>query len=223
MCCIAISPSQGALFYAIRGLTYVRPFLLGEFGKMTVLKIMEWPENVLTTKAEVVTNFDDQLKTFVKDMLETMEHSNGIGLAANQVNSLQRILVMKIPHDGARYEDQKTEEKKWWHDKTFVVINPEVVKKDGRTKYMEGCLSFPEMFDFVQRADVITVKCFDENGKEYTIEADGLLSICLQHEIDHLDGIVFTDRMSRLKATTIRKKMMKRADFAAMEKAGAEV
>jgi peptide deformylase len=182
---------------------------------LAVLKIIEWPEKVLLTKAEDVKDFDQSLVRFVADMHETMASSGGIGLAANQVAVLKRVIVINIPWEN-RYSDQeeeKGEEQKWWHNKPFTIINPKITKKNGKTRYMEGCLSFPEMYDFVERADVITVSFFDELGKQHEIEADGLFSICLQHEIDHLDGIVFVDRMSRLKASTIKKKMMKRAQL----------
>ncbi len=180
------------------------------------LKIVEWPGKSLLTKAEEVKEFDSELKQFVSDMHETMDSAGGIGLAANQVGVLKRVLVMHIPHDDNRYsdqEDEKGEEKKWWHNKRFTVINPVIISKKNKTRYMEGCLSFPELFDFVERADIVTVKFFDEEGKEHEIEADGLLSICLQHEIDHPDGIVFIDRMGRLKAGNIKKKMIKRAQL----------
>jgi peptide deformylase len=115
---------------------------------MIVLEDIESPEKVLLTKAEEVKKFDEKFKVFVQDMLDTMKESKGIGLAANQVNSLQRVLVIKIDHDNNKYDDQEPEEKMEWHGKTFVVVNPVITKRSGKTKYMEGCLSFPEMYDF---------------------------------------------------------------------------
>lgn len=179
---------------------------------MAELKVVEWPNEVLETRASEVTNFDAKLVQFVKDMHETMDKANGIGLAANQVNSLQRVLTIHIPFQEAQdgEEQQDAEQKQWWHNKRFTFINPEIVKKSGKIKYMEGCLSFPEIYDYVDRAADITVKAQDETGKEFEVEVSGLMSICLQHEIDHLDGIVFISRMSRLKSNMIRKKIQKR-------------
>lgn len=179
---------------------------------MSLLKVVEWPAKVLETKSSDVTEFDDNLRTFVADMHETMDHSKGIGLAANQVNSLQRVLTMHIPWHDADEEEAGSapEEKKWWHDKRFTFINPVITKKSGKMKYMEGCLSFPEIYDYVDRAANITVRAKDEHGKEFEVEADGLFSVCLQHEIDHIDGIVFINRMSRLKNKMIRQKLQKR-------------
>lgn len=174
---------------------------------MSGLQVVKWPSKVLETKASEVLIFDAALREFVKNMHETMDLQNGIGLAANQVNVLQRVLVIHIPFSKERYGDEG--EASWWHNKRFTFINPSIVeKKGGLVRSVEGCLSFPEIFDFVERSSEIVVKAFDENGKEFRVEADGLLSICLQHEIDHLDGIVFTERMSRLKANSIRKKLM---------------
>jgi len=166
---------------------------------------------VLETRASEVTEFDEKLRTFVRDMHETMDDSNGIGLAANQVNSLQRVIAIRIPwQERDQEEGEPSEDKKWWHDKRFTFINPVITKKSGKIKYMEGCLSFPEIFDYVDRAALVTVEAFDEHGKKFEIEADGLMAVCLQHEIDHIDGIVFINRMSRLKAQMIRRKIQKR-------------
>lgn len=176
---------------------------------MSILKVVEWPAEVLETRAAEVTVFDDKLKSLVKDMFETMHASKGIGLAANQVGVLQRVLVMQIPWSGSRYSDQE-EVKEWWHDQPFVFINPKIVKKAGSTKYQEGCLSFPGVYEFVNRAAEVWIEAQDETGKKHDYHCTGLLDICVQHEIDHLDGVVFIDRMSRLKAGLIRKKLEKR-------------
>lgn len=173
-----------------------------------ILEIVEWPAKVLETKAEQVEVFDDKLREFVSDMHHTMTEENGIGLAANQVNSLQRIVVMRIDHHPS--DEEEGEQKMWWHNKSFTFINPVITKKEGKFKYLEGCLSFPEVYDFVDRAERVTVKAQDEHGKEFTVEADGLFSVCLQHEIDHIDGIVFINRMSRLKSSSIKKRLKKR-------------
>ena len=174
---------------------------------VAVLEIMEWPKKVLETRAEEVSVFDDEFREFVKNMHETMDHSNGIGLAANQVNRLQRVLTIFIPYQTS---EEEPETKEWWHDKRFTFVNPVIISKKGKARYMEGCLSFPEIFDYVNRAEIIKIEAKDEFGKEQNIEANGLFSICLQHEIDHLDGVVFINRMSRLKAQMIKKKISKR-------------
>jgi peptide deformylase len=176
---------------------------------MTVLNIVEWPEKVLETNSEPIKNFDDELKSFVRDMHETMRSSRGIGLAANQVGVAKRVIVIEIPFDEKEAESTG-EERKWWHDKSFTFINPVITKKSGTIKWQEGCLSFPEVYDFVDRAREITVKAFDENGQEFEVEADELFAVCLQHEIDHIDGIVFFKRMSQFKASRIKSKMLKR-------------
>ncbi len=177
--------------------------------KVSVLKVIEWPNKVLETRAEEVKSFDQDLKKFVSDMHETMDHAGGIGLAANQVNSLKRVLVICIPFNDDK-EEESTEEKKWWHNKRFTFINPTIKLKNGKNTYQEGCLSFPGMYEYVERAKTLTVEAQDENGKTFEVEADGLLAICLQHEIDHLDGIVFTQRMSRVKADMLLKKLSKK-------------
>lgn len=175
-----------------------------------MLEIITWPAKVLESRALEVSTFDESLKELAVNMHKTMDQEGGIGLAANQVNQLKRIVTIYIPHIEPRHGDEEPEEKRWWHNQRFTVINPVIVQKKGRARFMEGCLSFPEIYDFVERASEVTVRYYDESGKEFTIEADGLFAVCLQHEIDHLDGIVFTERMSRLKANTIRKKMQAR-------------
>ncbi len=177
---------------------------------MALLEIFEWPAKVLETPAEKVTNFDESFRQFVSDMHETMKDSGGIGLAANQVGSLQRVVTIEIPFIAA--DGEETENRKWWHNKKFTFVNPVIVKKEGVMKWQEGCLSFPDMFDFVDRSAEVWVKAQDENGKEFEVHADELFSVCLQHEIDHIDGIVFFKRMSRLKAERIRSKMLKRGN-----------
>ena len=158
---------------------------------MTVLKILEWPDKILDTKSPDVVDFDDKLKQTCQDMHETMNSANGIGLAANQVGILQRIITINIPFE----EDPKNPEasiKYPWHNKAYTFINPVIVARSNKkTKYLEGCLSFPDVYDYVDRSETITVKAFDENGKEFTLEAQELMAICLQHEIDHIDGVVF--------------------------------
>ncbi len=182
---------------------------------MAQLNIVTWPAKVLETKAEPVETFDNQLKQFIEDMHETMQANSGIGLAANQVGVLKRITTIEIPYAENRYEsdDDELDAKQWWHNKRFTFVNPIITKKEGKISAQEGCLSFPEIFDFVDRAAEVWVTAKDENGKEFEVHATGLLSICLQHEIDHLDGVVFITRMSRMKAMRIRKKIMRRGSL----------
>jgi peptide deformylase len=177
---------------------------------MNVLTVVEWPAEVLKTKSKDVASFDEQLRQFVASMHATMDAAGGIGLAANQVGMATRVITIRIPWVE---EDSGTEKREWWHDKRFTFVNPVIEKKSGRIRWQEGCLSFPEIFDFVDRAAEISVRALDEHGKEFQISANGLMSVCLQHEIDHIDGIVFIDRMSRLKSSLIRKKMMRRGTF----------
>jgi len=139
-----------------------------------------------------------------------MVDANGIGLAANQVNSLQRVLTIYIPFEKNRYSEQDSECEPW-HGIKYTFINPEITKKAGKISFQEGCPSFPDIFDFVDRAAEVWVKAKDEHGKEFEVHATGLFAVCLQHEIDHIDGIVFINRMSRLKASRIKKKIQRRA------------
>lgn len=178
---------------------------------MKTLDLVTWPAKVLETPGEEVVDFNQEIQDLAKAMHATMDKEQGIGLAANQVNVLKRIFTVYIPFAASRYEEEEDEkvEEKWWHNKRFTFINPVIIRKKGRVSFMEGCLSFPEAFDFVERSAEITVKALDEFGKEFYVEADGLFAVCLQHEIDHIDGIVFTKRMSRLKASAIKKKMLK--------------
>lgn len=173
-----------------------------------MLDVVLWPAKVLETPAAEVTKFDAELKRFVADMHETMAASAGIGLAANQVGDLRRVVTIEIPWADSRYAEQE-EKQEWWHNKKFTFCNPVITKKAGKFKYQEGCLSFPEIFEFVDRAADVWVTAKDENGKEFEVHATGLLAVCLQHEIDHIDGIVFVDRMSRLKANLVRKKIQR--------------
>lgn len=177
---------------------------------MAVLDVVFWPAQVLETRAIEVSEFDESLRRFVADMHETMHHSNGIGLAANQVGDLRRVITMEIPWaamDAEQDEEQFAEPKEWWHDKKFTFINPVITKKAGKFRYQEGCLSFPEIFEFIDRAAEVWVSAQDEYGKSFEIHATGLLSVCIQHELDHIDGVVFINRMSRLKANLARKKL----------------
>lgn len=177
---------------------------------MARLEVVEWPAKVLETKSTEVTEFDAALKQFVKDMHETMDHANGIGLAANQVGVAKRVLTIMI-----RWDDKYAEEgekKQDWHDKRWTFINPRIVKREGKIRWQEGCLSFPEIYEFVDRASEVWVEAQDEDGKPFTVHAKDLFAVCLQHEIDHIDGVVFINRMSRLKAGLVKQKIARRGN-----------
>jgi peptide deformylase len=161
---------------------------------MSLLTILEYPDPRLRTKAEPVETVDDELRRLVDDMLETMYAAPGIGLAATQVNVHKRVLVLDI-------SDTK--------DDPYCFINPEILERNGVTVGEEGCLSVPGVTDSVERAESIRVRALDRNGEPYEIDADGLLAVCIQHEIDHLDGKLFVDYLSQLKRQRIKKKAVK--------------
>ena len=138
--------------------------------------------------------FDDKLKTLVKDMFETMYEAPGIGLAATQVDVHKRLLVMDVSED---------------KDKPQVFINPQLVMSEGEEEMDEGCLSVPGYYETVSRAEKIRVRAQDENGDEFELDADGLEAVCIQHEMDHLEGKLFVDYISSLKRDRIRKKLEK--------------
>ena len=161
---------------------------------MALLTILEYPDERLRQKAASVETFDDDLRRFVDDMLETMYAAPGIGLAATQVNVHQRVIVIDI-----------TEEK----NAPLCLINPEIVDKQGCDEMEEGCLSVPGIYEKVKRARSIRVRAQDVHGSVSEIEAEGLLAVCIQHEVDHLDGHLFVDRLSPLKRQMVRKKIKK--------------
>ncbi len=161
---------------------------------MALLPILEFPDPRLRTVAKPIAQVDDTLRQFIDDMFETMYEAPGIGLAATQVNFHQQLLVLDVSEDKSQ---------------PLVFINPEIVKSEGSQIYQEGCLSVPGIFADVKRSDRITVKALDKHGKPFEIEADGLLAVCIQHEIDHLLGKVFVDYLSPLKRELVRKKLAK--------------
>ena len=150
------------------------------------LKIVEYPDRRLKEKSKEVEVFDDELIALLEGMYEIMMNSNGIGLAAIQVAHPKRVLILNIP-------DEEGEQPK---ENLIEMINPVIIKKDGETTYQEGCLSVPGFYDDIKRYEFITVNYQDRNGNTKTIEADGLLSIAIQHEMDHLEGILFIDKLS---------------------------
>jgi peptide deformylase len=162
---------------------------------MTKLAILRYPDPRLYTRAEPVRTFDQDLQRLVQDMAETMYAAPGIGLAATQVDVHQRLLIIDL--------SETREELK-------VFINPEIIHRDGLQQLEEGCLSVPGVHDFVQRAEHIRIRAQDQRGEWFEQQAEGLLAVCIQHEIDHLDGKVFVDYLSRLKRDRIKTKLNKR-------------
>jgi len=161
---------------------------------MSKLKILEFPDPRLRTKATPVSVVDDALRVFIDDLFETMYAAPGIGLAATQVDVHKRLLVTDVSVE---------------NDQPFVLINPEILEKDGVTVTDEGCLSVPGYYEEVERAEHIKVRFLDREGSERELDVDGLLAVCIQHEIDHLDGKLFVDYLSEAKRQRIRKKLEK--------------
>ena len=161
---------------------------------MAILNILQYPDPRLYTVAKPVDNVDAKVKKLIDDMAETMYDAPGIGLAATQVNVHQQIIVIDTS------ENKKDLQ---------VFINPQINTKAGSQDYEEGCLSVPGVYETVTRADRIVVEALDRNGKPFKIEADGLLAVCIQHEIDHLLGKVFVQYLSPLKQNRIKTKMQK--------------
>lgn len=161
---------------------------------MATLDILIFPDDRLRKVATPVEKVDDNISTLLDDMFETMYEAPGIGLAATQVNVHQRIVVIDVSED-------KTE--------PLTLINPEIISKEGEAEGEEGCLSIPGIFENVSRAERITFRALDRDGQPYEKQADGLLAVCVQHEVDHLDGKMFVDYLSALKRRRIKKKMIK--------------
>ncbi len=166
---------------------------------MTIKPLIILPDPLLSQVSTPIERVDADLQKLADDMLETMYDAPGIGLAAIQVGIARRLLVIDVSKEG--------EEKQ-----PLVIINPEIIKSsDARSVYEEGCLSIPDYYAEVERPAQVTVKSIDRDGKEQVIEADGLLATCLQHEIDHLNGVLFIDHISRLKREMVIKKFTKAA------------
>ncbi|WP_113906722.1 peptide deformylase [Aliidiomarina celeris] len=170
---------------------------------MATMAILRYPDERLRTVAQPVAEVDDALRATIDNMFETMYGASGVGLAATQVNVHKRLFIADCSEN---------------QDEPLVFINPEIVEQDGHFENEEGCLSFPGVYAKVERAGTIKVKALDRNGDEFIREADGLLAICIQHEIDHLNGKLFVDYLSPLKRDRIRKKLEKEAKLA--ERAG---
>ena len=167
---------------------------------MPLLPILHFPDPRLKKMADRVENFDEQLRQLTRDMAETMYAAPGIGLAATQVDVHRQVVVIDVSET---------------RDQLLVLINPELVESDGWQEGEEGCLSVPGIYDKVERAENVIVRYLDLEGVERKIDADGLLAVCLQHEIDHLDGKVFVEHLSLLKQTRIKAKLAKQAKITA--------
>jgi peptide deformylase len=179
---------------------------------MALLEVLKYPDSRLRHKAKVVEEVTPELAKLADDMLETMYAEKGIGLAAIQVGVEVRLLVIDIrpQNEQDRYdlEEGMTDLEKQV-TQPIVIFNPEISKKEGKTTYDEGCLSVPGFYESVVRSKYIEVKGLDKAGKPLELKLDGLLAICMQHEIDHLDGKVFIDRLSPIKSNRIKAKIKK--------------
>jgi peptide deformylase len=161
---------------------------------MAILSILHYPDARLHKLAAPVTVFDDGLKKLVADMAETMYAAPGIGLAATQVDVHKQIIVVDVSER---------------RDSLVVLVNPEIVEGIGESDIEEGCLSVPGIYELVPRAERVKVRAHDQNGNVFTLEAQGLLAVCIQHEMDHLQGKVFVEYLSQLKQQRIRAKLAK--------------
>lgn len=164
---------------------------------MAILELVKAPDPRLKRAGERVTEFDSKLKRFMDDMLDTMKDANGIGLAANQVGVLTRVAVIDLDPGGPKSQP-------------YYLVNPRIVEaSEEQSTYNEGCLSVPDVWEDVHRPARLTVEYEDEKGRTQTVTADGLLATCLQHEIDHLNGMLFLDHLSRLKRSIAMRKAAK--------------
>lgn len=161
---------------------------------MAILNILHFPDPRLRNMAKPVARVDDEIRGLLDDMLETMYQAPGIGLAATQVNVAKRLVVIDISEG---------------KDQPLFLVNPEIVARDGVEEMEEGCLSVPGFFEKVTRADSVKVRALGRDGQPFELDAEGLLAVCIQHEIDHLDGKLFVDYLSGLKRQRIRKKLEK--------------
>jgi peptide deformylase len=166
---------------------------------MALLSILEYPDPRLKKVAAPITAFTPEVEKLVRDMAETMYAAPGVGLAATQVDVHKRVIVIDISET---------------KDELRVFINPELLAAEGEAECEEGCLSVPGYYDKVTRAARITVRAFDERGEPYTLDADGLLAVCIQHEMDHLEGQVFVEKLSPLKRARLLAKLRKKQKLA---------
>lgn len=163
---------------------------------VSLLPILRFPDPLLRRKAAAVETVDGQVAALVDDMLETMYAAPGIGLAATQVDVHRRIVVIDVSDEG---------------DSPITLINPELLISEGEVEMQEGCLSIPGIYENIKRPGAVRVRAVDREGEPFELDAEGLLAVCIQHEIDHLDGKLFVDYLSPLKRNRIRRKMLKRA------------
>lgn len=161
---------------------------------MAILPILQYPDERLHKVAQKVEKVDDAIRKLARDMAETMYSAPGVGLAATQIDRHIQLIVLDVSDT---------------HDELKVLINPELLDSKGEKVNEEGCLSVPGIYENVSRAEKIVVRALDENGKSFTVEAEGLLAVCIQHEMDHLKGRVFVEHLSHLKQTRIRAKLKK--------------
>ncbi|MFT7259283.1 MAG: peptide deformylase [Glaciecola sp.] len=166
---------------------------------MTVRTVLTFPDERLRTVATAVEDVNEEIQTLVDDMFDTMKDEKGIGLAASQIDVHKRVVVMDVSEE---------------QDEPRVFINPEIIKVEGSTISEEGCLSVPNNYAKVERSEKVTVKALDRDGKPFELEADGLLAICIQHELDHLKGKLLVDYLSPLKRNRIKTKLEKEAKLA---------
>lgn len=177
---------------------------------MAILEVLKFPDPRLRKKCAPVKEVTAELKKFAEDMLETMYSFKGIGLAAAQVDRQIRLLVMDTrPKENGEYKPEEMTELEQKVPMPFVIFNPEIVRKEGKTTYDEGCLSVPTYYETVERYNLVEVKGLDINGQPISVTTDGLTAICVQHEIDHLDGKLFIDRLSPIKSIRIKNKIKK--------------
>mgnify|MGYP001248674973 CR=1 FL=1 len=167
---------------------------------MALLPILRYPDPRLAKIAAPVAKVDDGIRRLVSDMAETMYEAPGIGLAATQVNVHKQVVVIDVSEE---------------RNELRAFINPQIIRRDGQQEGEEGCLSVPGIYDTVTRAEQVTVRYLDLDGKEQTLDAEGLLAVCIQHEIDHLNGKVFVQYLSQLKQTRIKSKLAKQARITA--------
>lgn len=161
---------------------------------MALLPVLQYPDERLRTIAQPVIDFNSGIQKIVDDMFETMYEEQGLGLASTQVNIHQRIIVLDV-------SDNRTQ--------PLCIINPEIISREGIQYEFEGCLSFPSVFDKVERSAKVRLKAFNKEGQAYEMDAEGILAVCIQHEMDHLDGVLFVDHLSRLKQDRAKKKLHK--------------
>ncbi|MCE1184318.1 peptide deformylase [Zoogloea sp.] len=167
---------------------------------MALLPILRYPDPRLHTRAEPVGEVTDEIRQLIKDMAETMYEAPGVGLAATQVNVHKRIVVIDVSEDKSGL---------------LALINPEIIARSGEQVCEEGCLSVPGVYDKVERAEKVRVRALNPNGKTFEFDADGLLAVCVQHELDHLEGKVFVEYLSPLKQNRIKTKLAKKARITA--------